>query len=317
VAQLEYLDEICTQNLISVIIPVYNIAEYLPRCTDSILNQSGQGIGKFEIFLINDGSTDESGMICDKLAQTDARINVIHQKNKGPGGARNTGINSANGEYIMFVDGDDFLLPKALENVSQILKRDKPDVLSGRCLIWRPETGLSRQSLAPSWNIWRYVVRRKMLAEHEVFFKANNLCEDVPWIVEMLKAADTKAYLAEPFYAYYLYRPESTVNSQSAKRIIDTNTNICELIEKYREDTELAESLLWQSFLGISEYHSFKDAEKNEILESYQQILPLYKSSASPLYKAAGMCSKESAFRTLSWLLSKAKKVRRAYKYGD
>ena len=94
--------------LVSVIVPVYNVAPYLKRCIKSILNQS---YAKLEVILVDDGSTDGSGKICDKLKETDNRIMVIHQANKGLSGARNTGIDNCHGQYVCFVDSDDYVHP--------------------------------------------------------------------------------------------------------------------------------------------------------------------------------------------------------------
>lgn len=98
--------------LVSVIIPVYNIEKYLKRCVDSVINQTYKNL---EIILIDDGSTDNSGTICDDLALNDNRIIVIHHNNQGPSIARNKGIEIAKGEYISFVDGDDYCHPKMIE----------------------------------------------------------------------------------------------------------------------------------------------------------------------------------------------------------
>jgi len=92
--------------LISVIVPVYNVAQYLPRCIESILAQTHSNI---ELILIDDGSSDESGAICDEYAAKDSRIITIHQENAGASASRNAGLDAANGEWIGFVDADDFI----------------------------------------------------------------------------------------------------------------------------------------------------------------------------------------------------------------
>lgn len=94
------------KDLISIIVPIYNVEDYLCRCIDSIINQTYKNL---EIILVDDESPDRCGVICDEYAQKDNRIKVIHQKNKGLSGARNTGIESANGRYIAFVDSDDYI----------------------------------------------------------------------------------------------------------------------------------------------------------------------------------------------------------------
>lgn len=94
------------KSIISVIVPVYNEEVRISRCIESILNQD---IQELELILIDDGSTDSSGRICEKYARKDSRIQVIHQKNSGVGSARNTGITASKGKYIAFVDSDDYL----------------------------------------------------------------------------------------------------------------------------------------------------------------------------------------------------------------
>lgn len=98
--------------MISVIIPVYNVEEYLPTCIESILHQTYKDL---EILLIDDGSTDNSGKICDEYAKQDKRCIVIHQSNKGVATVRNTGLIQATGEYITFIDSDDYIHPQMLE----------------------------------------------------------------------------------------------------------------------------------------------------------------------------------------------------------
>ncbi|HHX59491.1 MAG TPA: glycosyltransferase family 2 protein [Epulopiscium sp.] len=105
------------QVMISVIIPVYNIEDYITRCIESVLNQSYKN---FELLLINDGSSDDSGFICDKFSNKDSRVKVFHQENKGVSAARNLGIHKAKGKWVAFVDGDDWIeensLGKLIEN---------------------------------------------------------------------------------------------------------------------------------------------------------------------------------------------------------
>ena len=98
--------------MVSIIVPVYNVEEYLRECVDSILNQTYSDV---EVILVDDGSTDQSGNICDEYAKMDSRIKVIHKKNGGVSAARNTGIGEASGEYLMFVDSDDAIHPELVE----------------------------------------------------------------------------------------------------------------------------------------------------------------------------------------------------------
>ena len=113
--------------LVSVIVPVYNVKAYLKRCVYSIVAQSYKNL---EILLIDDGSTDESGRLCDELSQQDDRIRVFHQANKGLSGARNKGLDEMRGDWVLFVDSDDYISPDCIE-VLYSLTGEGVEIVSG------------------------------------------------------------------------------------------------------------------------------------------------------------------------------------------
>ena len=117
----------CLSDLISVIIPVYNVEKFLMRCYKSIADQT---YSKLEIILIDDGSVDNSGKICDEIAENDLRVKVIHKKNEGLGLARNTGLDMASGDYVVFVDSDDFVKKNYIEIMYKAIKENNADVSS-------------------------------------------------------------------------------------------------------------------------------------------------------------------------------------------
>ena len=110
----------------SVIVPVYNVEAYLEKCVQSILRQTEQD---FELLLVDDGSTDSSGQLCEELAKKDSRIRVIHQENQGLGGARNTGIREAKGDWLLLVDSDDWIEPEILEKTLEAGLREEADMV--------------------------------------------------------------------------------------------------------------------------------------------------------------------------------------------
>lgn len=111
---------------VSVIVPVYNTEKYIHRCLKSLCNQSYKNL---EIILVDDGSTDDSGRLCDVYSSEDTRIKVVHQKNGGQGIARNTGLDSATGDYIAFVDSDDYIAPYMYEKIIDIFSDMKVDIV--------------------------------------------------------------------------------------------------------------------------------------------------------------------------------------------
>lgn len=128
-----------TSNVkVSVIVPVYNVEKYLRDCLDSVVNQTLEDI---EIICVNDGSTDNSLAILEDYAEKDSRIRIINQENKGLGGARNTGLYNANGEYISFIDSDDWIEPNTFEESYNMSKDLDLDMLMFQMKVFNIETG--------------------------------------------------------------------------------------------------------------------------------------------------------------------------------
>lgn len=125
-------DNILSNNLVSVIIPAYNVEQYLVHCVDSVINQSYRNL---EIIIVDDGSTDNTLSVANVLAKKDRRIKVIHQENKGLSGARNTGIKNATGMYISFVDADDYVENGMINGLLRNLKENDADISCGRAFI--------------------------------------------------------------------------------------------------------------------------------------------------------------------------------------
>ena len=113
------------QPLISVIVPVYNVEKYLKKCVNSITSQTYENL---EILLVDDGSTDSSGQICNEFEKNDARIKVIHKKNGGLSDARNAGLDRAKGQYYAFIDSDDYIQDNTIEIMLNAVKKNKSEI---------------------------------------------------------------------------------------------------------------------------------------------------------------------------------------------
>ena len=209
-------------SCLSIIIPVYNAEKYLNKCIDSILNQSFKD---FELLLIDDGSKDLSGKICDKYAEVDERVKVFHIQNGGPAKARNLGIKYATGIYIEFVDADDELIPEALENL-YILTKNNPDIIIADSQIITADekvkniisiekndqinveeylknlnTVRKATLLHYIWNKW---YKRKLICENRIIFDENErLGEDFLFNCEIIDKADCVWGTDILLYKYY------------------------------------------------------------------------------------------------------------------
>lgn len=230
--------------MVSVIVPVYNVEKYLRYCVQSIRMLKTN----VEILLIDDGSTDCSGTICDALAKEDARVRVVHQKNMGLSAARNTGIQQATGEYLLFVDSDDFLNPEATDcmlrecmtglpvimgfynNYYDDRQRFEPencgdfDQINGSMSIDRfldlvPGIGGGCYMMAP-----RFAVKRDFLLKNKLMFFPGIYHEDEEWTQRMLCAIEEIDVTKEFFYQYRQCREGSITGSIKPKHIWDTFT---------------------------------------------------------------------------------------------
>lgn len=204
-------------QLISVVIPVYNVEKYLKKCIDSVVAQTHNNL---EIILIDDGSTDKSGLICDNYAQMDARIKVIHQENLGLAVARNVGLDSASGDYVGFVDSDDLILPQMYEKMLCTAQEENADiVISGIVfdnLIWQrrlcddhrksfDNKGLVQAYLTePYINnvVWNKLYRKDVLGNLRFPLVRRN--EDVPFTIQVLSRAQRAVCLNECYYVQFL-----------------------------------------------------------------------------------------------------------------
>lgn len=207
---------------ISVIIPVYNVKDYLKRCVDSAVKQT---YADLDILLIDDGSTDGSGELCDALERKDDRIRVIHQKNAGLSEARNVGIRNARGAYILFLDSDDYIEQGCCEVFARILGEAAYDIVAADAYIATDE-GLKPQTIdrsnipVPSSGrdfLGRCLqigymdmcapfalYRKGLILDHDLWFKPGLLHEDQLWTPQAYLAAEKVTYCRYFFYYHWV-----------------------------------------------------------------------------------------------------------------
>ena len=207
---------------VSVIIPVYNTEKYLHRCLDSVTNQTLEDI---EIIIVDDGSLDNSPTICEEYAIKYSNIVFIHQKNKGLSASRNVGMAVATGEYIGFVDSDDYISPYMYEKLYQSSKEfdcttaicNYQNVMNGEIInsgkldfptnrrvnhneiLKLMKTANERNIL---WFVWKSIYKRTVLSDNGIYFLEGNIIEDTPFNMEALLCSDGAVFIDEPLYFY-------------------------------------------------------------------------------------------------------------------
>ena len=220
---------------ISIIVPVYNAEEYLHRCIDSILAQT---FTDFELLLINDGSKDNSGVICDEYAALDNRVRVFHKENGGVSSARNMGLDNAKGEWITFVDSDDWLVHNIYEKMLHKLLEENADLcLCDINMYWGGESFVCENCLSisgiknldvyeyinSSWNSSSNIVARRDLFESlKLRFPVDvAYCEDFHLTLRLLFFAAKIVKVNEPLYVYDRTNEVSAMHQLDLKKQTD------------------------------------------------------------------------------------------------
>lgn len=239
--------------MISVIVPVYNCEENLERCVQSILNQSETHI---ELILVNDGSTDHSPEICNKYAKGDTRVRVIHQQNGGVSKARNAGIQAAEGEYIQFVDSDDYLEKDMCKRMKKVMEEHQSDLVIagfhhhylGRDIIKCPRENLTSpveiKTLGSLFlelydqgflNMpWNKLYKKEKIGEQ--FPENLSLGEDLMFnlsYLKQLKNTEKVSFISYPLYHYIQERGKVTLSSQKREDKLQIARHICQATEDF------------------------------------------------------------------------------------
>ena len=220
---------------ISVIVPVYNVEQYLDECIESILGQSYNNI---ELILVDDGATDSSGAKCDAWSDKDTRIKTIHKENGGLSSARNTGTTLATGDYIVFIDSDDywddrFFLEKAVDKLQEtdsdilifgmkkVKGQDIIEVESPECIDSLQEAIKQGYLRSCAWNL---LVKLRLIKEKTICFREGVINEDMEWATRIYISAESAA--AVPWNPYcYRQREGSITHTSSFKSVNDVCDN--------------------------------------------------------------------------------------------
>lgn len=255
-------------RLITIIVPVYNVEQYLDRCVESIVNQTYKNI---EIILVDDGSPDNCPAICDAWARKDIRIKVIHKKNGGLSDARNEAIKIAKGDYYLLVDSDDYIVLDAVEKLEAYTVDE--DIIIGEAQVNEPNQVIDRVHTnlkedyiysGKEYSIDAIKVgewfaeacynmyRTDFVRNNNLYFKVGILHEDIEYLPRLMLAANKVKYLRYMFYRYMI-RETSICSVKSEKHLND-------LIKTYSEWARLNESIedraLQRAYAGaLSKYY--------------------------------------------------------------
>ena len=299
----------------SVIVPVYNVENYLPRCIDSLL---AQNYADLEILLIDNGSNDQSGQICENYAAQFSNITAYHIPNKGVGSARNFGLSKAKGEFICFVDADDYLVGNLFSDVeSQLDSQLDLLVFSYYNSIEKNLSEIDRSAkILPTegkkdksdfialfqelfltdmmYTVWNKIYRREFLEEHQIVFESYELGEDVRFNLSVYQHVNTVFLVKSAYYVYVSGRVDSAMGQYNPNRMnyqleelgkvdqlmINWNSHDDQFIDQIKARILMSniQNILKQK-MSLSKKRHYV-----EVLCRNQEMIALLKKATSPLH---------------------------------
>ncbi len=290
--------------LFSFVIPVYNVSLFIEPCVDSVLKQDSD---QFEIILVDDGSKDDSGIICDRLASEHPCIKVIHKENGGLSSARNAGVQAASGEYVFFLDADDTIKSDFLLHILQMDHFQQYDLIIGkvemisdlkqckekvRSVIYRECSGkealeqYTREQI-PGYAVCK-LIRRSLILDNKIEFPVGHNYEDIRTIYKYLVYAERVAILEHTYYNYFISNQSSITNNDSMKNLKDYYDSI----ETMYNDLQKREKLPFLLCLRLNHliqlhirlfYFSKRNTEAISLLKKVDSILNTEKVAISSM----------------------------------
>lgn len=305
--------------LITVAITIYNIREYLQRSIESVMKQTYSNL---EILLVDDGSTDGGGQICDEYEKKDKRIRVLHLENGGPSQARNTAMDQAKGEYIAFVDGDDWIDKEMYENMylaikktgaelavcsyKQVSHQGTEDPSDEKMIYFEKEEALEsfikeEEEIRIQNAAWNKLFCRSLLKE--IRFPVGKLYEEILFTTKILAQAKGVVYLNQAYYNYVTDRNGSIMNAGAGRRIFTDQIPLYMEKRKYLEEIgriDLADIHNYYFYKRLLQHYAeLEEVQRDGYKEYQRQIRKIFKEEKQHIKNVVSspFCSKKEGFR--------------------
>ena len=276
---------------VSIIIPVYKVEKYLPECLDSVINQT---YGNLQIIVVDDGSTDSSGRICDEYAAKDNRITVIHQVNAGAANAKNMGLDNVKGDYVTFVDSDDWVEPNWIETMVDAMEKYGVDVVEcGFDIVYADSVDegkiyqhgeiLTVEDYFRQYNdnwvsviFWNKLFKASLTKDIR-FRKERRCIDDEFYTYKVISNAEKMARISDVLYHYRQRKSSAVNNDNHSLQITDDSLNV--LIERYewisRFNKKLKKAQLKHDVDAVY-YYSKSLLFNDELIKKHKKIARYY-----------------------------------------
>ena len=282
-------------GLVSVIIPVYNVEQYLKQCIDSVLAQTYQNI---EIIMVDDGSTDSSGQICDEYSNQHNRIKTLHKQNGGASSARNFGLKYAQGNYVYFLDSDDYLIDNSIEKMAFCAANNQADLVfieaksideSGNeiksnynyHMQYAPQSPYEAMQMMMDFKEFHvgtpfFFIKRKLFIENNLTFTEGIMYEDMIMSYQLFSLAQRCAHVHEPIYIRR-YRPNSVMTSaKTEKNYISAATvyrEVSAFMKTLPDDKQSPKHVIRCAYNVLNIYRQMPTDVQKKYKEDYKDII--------------------------------------------
>lgn len=315
-----------SESKVSIIVPVYKVEEYLPRCVDSLINQTYKNI---EIILVDDGSPDNSPKICDEYASKDSRIRVIHKENAGVSEARNTGIDNAKGDYICFVDSDDYVNAYMVEKLTTSANENNSDmvVVSGYYKAYKDKIVEVRSSnIDKKCNkdfsiFWGDLISHRSACTtlykrntiKDIRFNSNlKIAEDFLFVIQAMKKSKTISSVDECLY-YYFINDASVMRTIGVSRYQNEIMGLMECRKEFEDDDRVFAISSFDIYMVACGAYlaGFKDIYKEyKYLNTKENYRQYYKNCKSRNAKIKAYLFRHKLLSLYKLIYSSYKKIR-------
>lgn len=318
----------------SIIVPVYNVEKYINECVKSVLNQT---FSNFELILVDDGSPDSCPQICDQYAKYDSRVHVIHKQNGGLSSARNAGIDKAVGEYILFLDSDDYWCDsKALEIINAYIIKESADVYifgmkkyfqNSNKFFEYQNVCCNKENTSKKYEVkslmeenifvacaWDKALKRTVIEENNMRFIVGQMSEDIEWSAKILRYAKTINVIPKCFYVYRQQNISSITSNIGRKNL----EHILHVIEKYaKSDSEdIKHFMANQYILWITTSNRVSRSEIGDLCKKSKEYWFLLNYDRYPYVRKAARV-KFIGFHGLKFLLGVYRAARQGRFFGN
>ena len=270
---------------VSVVIPVYNVEQYLRECVDSVLRQT---YSSYEIILVDDGSTDSSGSICDAYAAKDNRISVIHKANGGLSSARNAGLEKSKGKYVYFLDSDDYIVEDALEKLVGTAEKENAEIVFFDAVSFADDCfKVSQNYISQNYTrkhgyetdkgsevfaklqsngefhsaVQLMLISKKLLENKHISFKDGIYYEDMLFTYQVFCGAEAVSQSKEALY-YRRYRSDSIMTSEKNTKHFISFTKVYEEVKKFSEEIGVEDKAFAKAYIVRCAFNCFNIYEK-------------------------------------------------------